>query len=211
MNKTVGAVLSSAYFPPIEYFRVIARVGNVFLEANETFQKQTYRNRCKILAADGVLSLSIPLIKGEDRAIASMKIDYSKPWLQQHKRALISAYNSSPFFEYYQDDIFEILDRKYETLFQLNCAILDKMLRLLGLKNNLTMTTEYLQEYPEGVVDLRNTIHPKKKSNEPLAAPNIKYSDYYQVFIEKYGFVDDLSILDLLFNEGPNSISYLIY
>ena len=198
MNKTAGAILSSAYFPPIEYFRVIARVGNVFLEANETFQKQTYRNRCKILAADGVLS-------------PSMKIDYSKPWLQQHKRALISAYNSSPFFEYYQDDIFEILDRKYETLFELNCAILDKMLRLLGLKNNLTMTTEYVQEYPESVVDLRNTIHPKKKSNEPLAAPNIKYSDYYQVFIEKYGFVDDLSILDLLFNEGPNSISYLIY
>ena len=73
------------------------------------------------------------------------------------------------------------------------------------------MTTEYLQEYPVSVVDLRNAIHPKKKSNEPLAAPNIKYSDYYQVFIEKYGFVDDLSILDLLFNEGPNSISYLIY
>ena len=90
MNKTAGAILSSAYFPPIEYFRVIARVGNVFLEANETFQKQTYRNRCKILAADGVLSLSIPLIKGEDRAIASMKIDYSKPWLQHSESCFLS-------------------------------------------------------------------------------------------------------------------------
>ncbi len=211
MNKSVGAILSSAYFPPIDYFRVIARVGNVFLEANETFQKQTYRNRCKILAADGMLSLSIPLIKGEDRSIAAMRIDYSKPWLQQHKRALVSAYNSSPFFEYYQDDIFEILDKKYETLFELNNALLEKLLQLLGLKNNITLTCEYLNETPEGFVDLRDVIHPKRKSNEPLAAPNIKYSKYYQVFIEKYGFVEDLSILDLLFNEGPNSISYLIY
>ena len=211
MNKSVGAILSSAYFPPIDYFRVIARVGNVFLEAKETFQKQTYRNRCKILAADGMLSLSIPLIKGEDRSIAAMRIDYSKPWLQQHKRALVSAYNSSPFFEYYQDDIFEILDKKYETLFELNNALLEKLLQLLGLKNNITLTCEYLNEAPEGFVDLRDVIHPKRKSNEPLAAPNIKYSKYYQVFIEKYGFVEDLSILDLLFNEGPNSISYLIY
>lgn len=209
MNRTVEAVLSSAYFPPVDYFRVIYRVGNVFLESKERYQKQTYRNRMKILASDGVLSLSVPLVKGDDRSITAMEIDYSKPWLQQHKRALVSAYNSSPFFEYYMDDIFEILDRRHKTLFELNMDILKKMLHLLGLKDNIALTAEYHAIYPEHVADFRDSIHPKKKSNDSLVAPNPKYSEYYQVFTDKFGFVSDLSALDLLFNEGPNAISYL--
>ena len=209
-NNPEGAILSSAYFPPIEYFRVIARVGNIFIEKHETYQKQTYRNRCKILAGDGPLSLSIPLIKGDDRTITSMEIDYSKPWLQQHKRGLVSAYNSSPFFEYYQDDIFKVLDARHKTLFDLNIALTELMLNLLGIRATILPTPEYIKEYPAEIIDFRESIHPKKESLHPLTLPKAGKGEYYQVFIEKFGFTPNLSALDLLFNEGPDSTSYLL-
>lgn len=196
--------------------RVIAKGGRVFLEAHETYRKQSYRNRFEILSSSGVLSLSIPLNKGTERGICSMTIDYTKPWLQQHERALAAAYNSSPFFEYYKDDLFAILESGEVSLYALNERLLVKIIDLIGLGNNLSQTDRYLPAGDvKGITDLRDSFHPKNKSGT-LLLDNAALSDfytfdrYYQVFSGKFDFVENLSILDLLFNEGPNSISYLL-
>ena len=140
------------------------------------------------------------------KGIRDMRIDYSKPWLQQHERALISAYRTSAFFEYYKDDLFAVMEAKPETLFELNTALTVKLLGLLGLRCPLSFTGEYVPEYGPDVMDLRESIHPKKTVPEMFRN---RFKPYYQVFYEKFGFIPGLSTLDLLFNEGPNALSFL--
>ncbi len=229
MNRKC-AIFSTAYFPPIGYFKALSRHGGdglLLLEAHENYRKQSWRNRCNILSANGVLPLSIPVTVGEDRSIRSVQIDYSKDWLRQHQRALVSAYNSTPFFEYYMDDIFAVMECGETHLFDFNLNIIRCVARLAGLRMDLQLTEEYLgaedirpnlnqasgqdsdMESGEApimeVTDLRATFDPKKKE---LSAA-YETAPYYQVFSGKFGFVPGLSILDLLFNEGPNSYSFL--
>lgn len=182
----------------------------IYLEACENFQKQSYRNRCRFYAADGVQTLSLPIVHEggtHKQPISEAKVDYSKPWILQHKRAITSAYGTSAYFEYYQDELFAILDSKPERLFDLNLALVRFFIEKTGLCVDLRVTEDYTREAPEGVEDLREVIHPKR--------PNAILSDlelgkpYFQVFAPKYGFQKDLSIMDLLFNEGPDSILYL--
>lgn len=208
-SRLDNLILSTAYFPPIDYFVAIAASKRVLIENNDSYIKQTYRNRCRIYATDGALSLSIPIRKEHDSScIKEVKIDYFTPWLQQHKRAIISSYGSSPFFEYYKDDIFEILDSKEESLLALNTQLLFKILELIGIEREIIPTSEYFKQYPQDT-DLRDAIHPKHQSNVyELLGKKIK--PYYQVFSDKLGFMSDLSILDLLFNEGPESSSFLL-
>ena len=221
-------LLSIAYFPPVSYFAAMAqemeglsnrRDGDgsaelspsvIYLEACENFQKQSYRNRCRFYAADGVQTLSFPIVHEggtHKQPISEAKVDYSKPWILQHKRAITSAYGTSAYFEYYQDELFAILDSKPERLFDLNLALIRFFIEKTGLCVDLRVTEDYTREAPEGVEDLREVIHPKR--------PNAILSDlelekpYFQVFAPKYGFMSDLSIMDLLFNEGPDSILYL--
>ena len=190
----------------------------VYIEACENYQKQSYRNRCRFYAADGVQALSFPIVHEggtHKNPVGEVKVDYSTPWLQQHERAIVSAYRTSAYFEYYQDELFEVLDSRPERLLDLNMALLHFFIEKTGLMVDLRLTSEYS---PEGVVqdadgyevkceDLREVIHPKR--------PNSILSDlelekpYFQVFAPKYGFKSDLSIMDLLFNEGPDSILYL--
>ena len=201
------AVVTTAYFPPVEYFMAAAATGHLLIEDSESYVKQSYRNRCRIYACDGILSLTVPVSAPDgDRWIRSVRIDYSKPWLQQHERALVSAYRTSAFFEYYQDDIFTILDSRPQTLFELNTALTARMLKLLGLRCRVSFTGDYLQEYGPDVLDLRDAIHPKKTVPEMFRN---RFKSYYQVFSEKFGFIPGLSALDLLFNEGPNALSFL--
>jgi hypothetical protein len=224
----VAKLLSTAYFPPVSYFAAMAqemeglsnrRDGDgsaelspsvIYLEACENFQKQSYRNRCRFYAADGVQTLSFPIVHEggtHKQPISEAKVDYSKPWILQHKRAITSAYGTSAYFEYYQDELFAILDSKPERLFDLNLALIRFFIEKTGLCVDLRVTEDYTREAPEGVEDLREVIHPKR--------PNAILSDlelekpYFQVFAPKYGFQKDLSIMDLLFNEGPDSILYL--
>ncbi len=190
----------------------------VYIEACENYQKQSYRNRCRFYAADGVQSLSFPVIHTggtHKQPISEISIDYSTPWLQQHKRAIVSAYRTSAYFEYYQDELFEILDRRPERLIDLNMDILRFFIDKTGLAIDLRMTEEYSRE---GIIaaedgklihckDLRESIHPKR-SNSILKDLDLE-KPYFQVFSRKYGFKSDLSVMDLLFNEGPDSICYL--
>ena len=206
-SRPVHAVLSTAYCPPVEYFMAAAMTGRVLIETQESYIKQTYRNRCRIYACDGILSLTVPVsMHGDSRDIRSVRIDYTRPWLQQHVRALVSAYRTSAFFEYYQDDILGILESRPETLFELNSRLTVKMMALLGIRCEISRTAEFRREYPPEYLDLRDGIHPKK------AVPEIfrdRFKPYYQVFSDRFGFIPGLSALDLLFNEGPDAISYL--
>ena len=183
----------------------------VYVEACENYQKQSYRNRCHIYAADGVQALNFPVVHegGTHKLpISEIKIDYSTPWLQQHQRAIVSAYRTSAYFEYYQDELFAIMDSRPEKLFDLNLSILKFFVEKTGLKTDIRLTEEYSRvPAVEGCQDLREVIHPKRKDTVlhdlGLEKP------YFQVFAPKYGFKSDLSIMDLLFNEGPDSILYL--
>ncbi len=203
------SVLTTAYFPPVEYFFAIAGSGKVLIEQYEVYQKQSYRNRCYICSAAGREALSIPVRKESYQKvpIRDVRIEYRKPWLQHHKRAILSAYNSSPFFEYYVDDLFPILDRKETFLFDLNLLLLERCLELTGIKAEIEFTSEYHKEYSEG--DFRTIIQPKYRG-ENLLATYKKEKTWTQVFSDRFGFIGNLSILDLLSNEGPNAISYLL-
>jgi hypothetical protein len=142
---------------------------------------------------------------GNKIPIRELKLDYKKPWVIQHQRAIISAYRTSAYFEYYQDELFEILDRKYERLFDLNLALIEFFIEKTGIKVDLRLTEEY--NIAPDIDDLRDVIHPKRP-NSILSELDLE-KPYFQVFSQKYGFQEDLSIMDLLFNEGPDSIMFL--
>ena len=180
----------------------------VYIEACENFQKQSYRNRCRFYGAEGVQTLSFPILHegGTHKIpITEIKIDYKTPWVQQHERAIVSAYGMSAYFDYYKDELFAILESGHERLFDLNLALIRFFIEKTGIKVDLRLTEDYERE--SQMEDLREIIHPKR--------PNTILSDmdlekpYFQVFAPKYGFISDLSIMDLLFNEGPDSIMFL--
>ena len=229
-------LLTAAYFPPIEYFAAMAagftlstdRVNPsiVYIEACENYQKQSWRNRCRFYSASGPQYLTIP-VKHEGGSyqlpIKEIRIDYSLPWVVQHQRAIVSAYRTSAYFEYYQDDLFSILDSRPPTLWELDMALMQFFIEKTGIPVELHETDDYVKPsgicsdagspwhmYPEAGIygcDLRERIHPKRPcgilSGLGLEKP------YFQVFSGKYGFIPNLSIMDLLFNEGPDSILYL--
>ena len=236
----MATLLTTAYFPPISYFAAIAREMEglirikgedrrsilssplspsvVYIEACENYQKQSYRNRCHFYAADGMQSLSFPIIHESGthkRPISEIKIDYSKPWVMQHKRAIISAYRTSAYFEYYQDELFEILDSRPERLIELNTRLLKFFLDKTGVMADIRMTENYvvgendIESTGEKIVfkDFRETIHPKRE--DTILRDLELEKPYFQVFAEKHGFIPNLSIMDLLFNEGPDSITFL--
>ena len=202
------ALLSIAYFPSVEYFSVIRRASSVLpadgvavcgaaIDDTENYQKQSYRNRCRILTANGVEDLRFPIIHDGTRRITDVRVDYSTPWIQKTKTAIDSAYYSSPFFEYYRDDLFRVMDLRPSTLWDLDYSIIAFFCARIGLP-----VPQAGQSAGEGADDLRDAIHPKRKALE-------ENRPYWQVFKEKFGFVPNLSIMDLLFNEGPESVSYL--
>ena len=180
----------------------------VYIEACENFQKQSYRNRCRFYGAEGVQTLSFPILHegGTHKIpISEIKIDYKTPWVQQHERAIISAYGMSAYFDYYKDELFAILEAGHERLFDLNLALMRFFIEKTGIMVDLRLTEDYERE-PQ-MEDLREVIHPKRP-NTILSELDLE-KPYFQVFAPKYGFQSDLSIMDLLFNEGPDSILFL--
>lgn len=215
-------LLTTAYFPPIEYLAAIANECRfnpgmtevepavVYIEACEHYVKQSWRNRCRFYAADGAQTLNFP-VRHEDfgKPISQMRIDWKTDWLTRHERAIISAYRTSPYFEYYQDELFAILDSRPELMLDFNTQILKFFLRKIGIPADIRFTSEWEAVTIEGhkVTDLREAIHPKRP-NSILKDLGVE-KPYWQVFSPKYGFIPGLSIMDLLFNEGPDSICYL--
>ena len=208
--KIDTVLLSTAYFPPIEYFAAIANAGDVLLERCETFQKQSYRTRCNIYGANGLLSLIVPVKRDPTHktGIESVEIDYKTPWILQHKRAMEAAYMTTPFFEYYRDDIYSLLESRQSSLFALNLSIIRLLAEMAGISCEISFTEEFRREPDCGTLDLRERISPKYKGGSLLSELEIE-KPYYQVFSHKQGFLPNLSMLDLLCNEGPNAISYL--
>ena len=253
-------LFSTAYFPPVEYFVLLARCSSAFVDSGEHYQKQSYRNRCTILTANGPMDLRFPIVHDGARLITEVKVDWSTPWLRQTEYAIDSAYYRSPFFEYYRDSLFSILDSRPETLWELNRRITEYFCLKIGIpapvfddaspftmsrsvpsftESRATMiapvscrqagenfrcasshrdaslavppftgsratmvSPAWRQGGAEPGDDFRELIHPKRP-------PVLRNAEYWQVFRDKFGFVPNMSVMDLLFCEGPESICYL--
>ncbi|MCK9411982.1 MAG: WbqC family protein [Prolixibacteraceae bacterium] len=209
-NKCV--LLSSAYLAPVQYITKLMDYDEVWVELSEHFLKQSYRNRCKILTANGQQSLSIPVTEGSNskRIIREVAISYDHPWQKLHWRAIVSAYNNAPFFEYYAESFSPFYHtKKWQFLTDFNHDIQSVVLEELNLKCNIRVTETFLPPtwIPPGTDDFRYSIHPKtnRQTDDDRFAPTV----YMQVFQEKFGFTSNLSILDLLFNEGPMAVEIL--
>lgn len=196
--------LSSAYLPPVEYIHQLVKSDIVYIEANETYTKQTYRNRCEIYSANGKLALSIPVIKikGNHTLTKDILISYHENWQNNHWRAIESAYNSSPFFLFFKDDLYPLFHKKINRLLEFNHELLIKILDLIGINKEIRVTDDFMRNIPLDQ-DFRFSISPKHVSK------SINLPPYSQVFQEKSGYIPNLSIIDLLFNEGPGTLEYL--
>lgn len=202
-------LLSTAYFAPIAYYALLYHEPKVFIEAHENYNKQSYRNRMFIGTTQGPLSLSVNVEKGYaiKCPIQEVRLSDHGDWLHQHEIALMSNYGSTPFYEYYIDDIKSVLHGGHETLFELNESLRDLICKLIGFTPNVTYTDEYISLTNSDFRDLRDALHPKKSISE--CVPEFKAVPYYQVFGQKQQFMPNLSIVDLLFNMGPESILVL--
>jgi len=207
MMPVKNILLSTAYFAPIHYYSEFLTSEKVYIEQYENFIKQTYRNRCVILGGNGPIQLIVPVVKGRGpkTLIKNLQISYDTDWQRNHWRTIFSAYSSSPFFEYYKDDIHPFFEPKHKFLLDFNLKIHETICELLEIENGAVLTTDF-EKVPEGAVNLRERISPKIKTQSDNDFQSVKYT---QVFSDKLGFFPNLSIMDLLFNKGPNSYSIL--
>ncbi len=203
INKS-HVILSTAYFGPVEYFGAILNTRKILIEHEETYVKQSYRNRCSIDGAGGRLDLTIPVIKanGNHTQIKDIRISNSEKWQLNHWRAIKSSYNHSPFFMFYQDDIEPFYSKKFDFLIDFNYQLLTTLLNVLSHNVRIEFTTHFKKPMTYGISDLRYSIHPKTQ-------PEVAFPRYTQVFENNHGFISNLSIIDLLFNMGPDSKNYL--
>ncbi len=219
----MNSLLSSTYFGPVQWYQKLAHGGVAIIERHDHFMKQTFRNRCVIATTQGPQALTVPVespqgLRIDKTEMQDVRISDHGSWRHLHWQALQSAYGESPFFEYYADDILPFFEKKWELLFDFNLAITYKMCELLNIEPRIELTDEYgssiacgsaqdrpLQMDDAATVDYRDAIRPK----HPLPDPSFVPRPYYQVYRQKYGFLPNLSILDLLFNEGNEAVLYL--
>ena len=195
-------LLSTTYFGPIQWYQKLYRAEHVVIEQWESFQKQTYRNRCLIATTQGIQALTVPVVRGETLLMKDIRISDHGNWRHLHWNALQSAYGESPFFEYYQDDILPFFTQRWDYLFDFNEAIRQKMCELIDISPQVSLTGSF---QPKADHDFREAINPK----HPAPDADFESRPYYQVYQQKHGFLPNLSILDLLMNTGPESILYL--
>ncbi len=199
-----GAVLPMFYLPPVEYFvKMNIYKPDIVIEREEHFPKQTYRNRANVYSPDGVLALTVPVVKGSKThtKVKDVKISYDFEWQRLHWLSLQACYRNSAYFEYYEDEFAVFYQKKFPFLFDYNEQLLQFILKSIKLKVELRYTETYEANYPL-LDDLRSTINPKIEAN-------FNQKPYFQVFEDRKGFFKNLSIIDLLFNQGPNSVHYL--
>ncbi|MFY9311252.1 MAG: WbqC family protein [Bacteroidia bacterium] len=202
-----AAILSTAYLGPIQHYSKLFLYPECTIEHYEHFTKQTYRSRCDVYSPNGLITLSVPLVKRAKRqAVKDLKISYDYDWQLLHWRTLESGYRRSPFFEYYEDDFYPFYsDKKYDFLIDLNEDLQQVVLELLKKRPNYDFSTEYHKSYPEAD-DYREIISPKV----PLETDTLyQIRPYSQVFDTRHGFIPNLSIVDLLFNQGPRATEFI--
>ncbi len=230
------ALLSTTYFGPVQWYQKLVRYDRILIERHDSYRKQTYRNRCVIATANGPQVLTVPVERGSE----AMRVSAHANWPHVHWHALMTAYGDSPFFDYYADDLQPFFNDAPVPLHDFNMAICRKMCELLDIHPDIRFTDSYVHdaaaadgvsaagdilaasqsdctpvaagapeithEYPEITHDFRDVIHPK----HPLPDVDFSPRPYYQVYSRRHGFLPNLSILDLLFNMGPESIFWLI-
>ncbi len=192
------------YFGSIVQYAAIVQSDSIIFENHDNYQKQTYRNRTYIYTANGKLLLTIPIKhkgNGERQLYKDIRIENDFGWQTLHWRSLETAYRTSPFFEYYEDEFAHLFEKKKEFLLDFNYECMHVIFECLELGSDYLKTKEYIKT-PENINDLRTLVNARKEDSYPLAP-------YIQVFEDKHGFIPNLSILDLLFNEGTNAVSYL--
>ena len=195
-------LFTTAYFPSISYMAHFLTEEAPVIEVCETYHKQTYRNRCRVMTANGVESLSVPVVKvnGNHTMTMDMTLSPIEPWQHIHSRCLESAYKAAPYFDHYYDYLRSVFEGHFERLVDLNDAAMKAVFKILKVDKEIVHTTDYVREAEN---DLREAFSPKKQADATL------FPKYYQVFSEKFPFAPDLSILDLVFNEGPEAVEYL--
>ena len=206
------ALLQTTYFGPIQWYQKLYRYSHCLIEQYDSFQKQTYRNRCVIATANGVQALTVPvehtnlspLTSHLSPLVKDLRISDHNQWRRVHWNALQSAYSESPFFEYYADDLHPFFEQKYDYLLDFNEAIRQKVCELLDIHPDVSYTSDFRHQTSD-ITDYRDVINAK----HPLPDADFTPKAYWQVFQHKYGFLPNLSILDLLFNMGPESIFYI--
>ena len=196
-------LLHPTYFPNISHFVAMVNARDVIFETDDNFLKQTYRNRCYIYGANGKLGLNIPVIHSQKnrQKYRDVKIFNEDNWQSNHWKSLLSAYRSSPFFEYYEDELKPLFSNKADYILDYNFKCLEVIFDCLQLDIKTSKTSSY-QKVIDNKTDFRFLVNVKKEIPQQFDA-------YTQVFGNKHGFIANLSILDLLFNEGPNSLNYL--
>lgn len=200
-------IIETQFLPPAIVFAHFAQADVVLIEACENYQKRSFRNRCAYLGANGIQHFSLPLKKGKNKQlpIRETNLSYEQNWIAHFKNQLQSAYGKSAFYEYYRDSLFDCMDNKYPQLFELNQELLSLLMEMLGIGAKVSKTEHFSEEYGRDYCDLRNFWSPLDGGLE-----NRKMGlAYPQVFEYKFGFTDGLSILDLLFNMGPESQALL--
>ncbi len=208
MPNHSAILLELHYLPSVQYCTKFLMYSTVIIEQQENYSKGSYRNRCHIASANGLLKLSIPLKGGKHQQlpIRDTRIAYEMPWQNQHWQSIQSAYGNAPYFEYYADEIRPFYEKKHTFLFDFNWALQEVLFSHLGIDTAIQLSQQYEKETQENTLDFRNKVSPKANKVPDSNFAPVKYS---QVFEEKSGFLPNLSILDLLFCSGPHSILIL--
>ncbi|WP_282039644.1 WbqC family protein [Saccharicrinis aurantiacus] len=203
------SIFTSSYLPPVQFMSHWVNTDEPIIEAHCNYAKQTYRNRCDILGANGPISLIVPVIKGRRPKVASkdVEIAYYERWQDLHWRSILSAYKSSPFFEYYMDDFAVFYEKQYKFLLDFNNELMQVILDALDINKDLKFTEKFDRVLADDILDYRESIHPKKDYSQ--LDLNFKPIKYRQVFSDRYEFIPNLSVIDLIFNKGPEAIDLL--
>jgi hypothetical protein len=199
-------IIDIQYFPSVNLYKNLYKFSNIVFDQYESYQKLGFRNRCQLAGAQGVVNLSIPLVRGRGQKtlVRDVRVSHRQPWQAQHWKTIVSCYSRSPWFDHYRDELEGLYRRQFDFLLDWDLACFDWSVRVVGLAIPVGLTEKWERDYPASeAVDWRGRLRPKDReaADRPVR--------YRQVFEERTGFIPNLSILDLLFCEGKNVMDYL--